>query len=102
MGRSLMQAGVAGWKLQERPDAGTIAKRGEQPGDGEYLPPADLHTHRGAQPQHAGFVGGAIRRVHLAAQFMARSTAVVVHWFRAGQLAGDDSVELARWTGARR
>ena len=41
-------------------------------------------------------------RVHLAARFMAQSTAVVVHWFRAGQLAGDGSVELARWTGARR
>lgn len=120
MERSPTQAGVTRrLRAVARPDAGAVAKRGEQRLRGGYVPPADRPAHRPAQPQpahplsdcdpgtHLGagthpVVGRAIRGVHLAARLVAQGAAGVVRWLRAGQVAGDGSVELARWTGARR
>jgi hypothetical protein len=43
-----------------------------------------------------------IRRMQLAGRWLGQSGGAVTRWMRAGQLGADGSMDLARWSGARR
>ncbi len=45
--------------------------------------------------------GAGFRRVRIAWHGTARVAGAITRWFRAGQLGGDASIDLARWSGAR-
>ncbi len=62
----------------------------------------DMSTRAAFREEQPHHLGQALLPVRVAGRWLGSAAGAVTHWLQAGQLGSATSMEMARWSGARR